>query len=161
MNRVLAAVLLPLFCTSCEGLSKLLFVENNSDEAIYVSFSCGRHESLPAIPKLELYEFFDNSAGGSTDVHGKPLPSAYYKPNYRIEAHKTDTLSGGIEPRLFGEQPPEWRCTEDEATLFVLTEETMRLHDWETIVGKQLYTKKVVIKRDEWERNNYTYRYVN
>ncbi|WP_418659934.1 hypothetical protein, partial [Alistipes ihumii] len=57
-------------CTSCEGISDILYVRNDSDEAISVYCICGDKDSLPSHPKLELFHF---SSADMKDAYGNSV----------------------------------------------------------------------------------------
>ena len=83
-------------CTSCEGISDILYVRNDSDEAIYVYCICGDKDSLPSHPKLELFHF------SSDDMkYGNSVEPRFASPSYRINAYDIGSLKGGLEGRLW------------------------------------------------------------
>jgi hypothetical protein len=58
----------------------LLHVRNSSDEAVYVYLKCGKADVLPSVPKLELFDFFNNEDGSMQDASGNPLKSSFVSP---------------------------------------------------------------------------------
>ncbi len=46
----------------------LLYIKNNTDEAIYVYLKYGNVDSLPISPKLKLFEFFNNERKSMLDA---------------------------------------------------------------------------------------------
>lgn len=85
-------------CTSCEGISDILYVRNDSDEAIYVYCICGDKDSLPSHPKLELFHF---SSDDMKDAYGNSVEPRFASPSYRINAYDIGSLKGGLEGRLW------------------------------------------------------------
>ena len=133
----------------------LLHVRNSSDEAVYVYLKCGKADVLPSVPKLELFDFFNNEDGSMQDASGNPLKSSFVSPEYRINAYTHGSL------QIWGTRKnPRLPCEENEVTLFFITEKTMRSYDWEEIHKNQMFAKKTTLTKEELEKKNreYTFR---
>lgn len=125
---------------------------NDSDEAIYVHFNCGNIDSLPSYPKLELFLYFSND--NIIDAHGNTFKSRFVSPEYRINAYYFSSIYIWGSP-----EKPRLPCKEDEATLFFITEKTMRNYDWEEIYKNQMYVKKILLTKEELENSDWKYTY--
>jgi hypothetical protein len=132
----------------------LLYVHNNSNEAVYVYLKCGKTDVLPSEPKLELFEFFNNEDGGMLDALGNPLKSGFVSPEYRINAYHRGSLHIGGNRKK-----PRLPCEENEVTLFFITEKTMRNYDWEEIHKNQMFVKKTTLTKEELENKNWIVTY--
>jgi hypothetical protein len=147
-------------CISCEGVSNIMHIHNNSDEAIYVYFQCGETDSLPIAPKLDLFILFNNDNERTLDASGNPLNSGFVWPDYRIDAYSTGTLKGELEGRVWRSSPSfRFPCEGNEATLFFITEKTMRNYSWDEIYKDQMYVKKTTLTKDELMKNDWLYTY--
>lgn len=144
-------------CTSCEGISDILYVRNDSDEAIYVYCICGDKDSLPSHPKLELFHF---SSADMKDAYGNSVEPRFATPSYRINAYDIGSLKGGLEGRLWNTSSKKrLPCKENKMTLYFITEKTMRNYDWGDIHRNQLYVKKITLTEDELVKTNWLYVY--
>ncbi|MDH6344163.1 hypothetical protein M2480_003078 [Parabacteroides sp. PFB2-12] len=144
-------------CTACEGIADILYICNNSDEAIYVYHRCGNVDSIPLSPKLELFHYLSMDVN---DAHGNLIEPYFVSPDYRINAYTSSSLKGGLEGRVWGTpKTPRLPCDEKEITLFFITETTMRNHDWEEIYKDQMYVKKVMLTEDDLKKCDWKYIY--
>ena len=144
-------------CTSCEGISDILYIRNDSDEAIYVYSICGDQDSLLSNPKLELFHF---SSADMKDAYGNSVEPQFTSPSYRINAYDIGSLKGGLEGKLWNTSPKKrLSCKENKITLFIITEKTMRNYDWKDIYKNQLYAKKITLTEDELVKTNWLYIY--
>ena len=133
----------------------LLYIKNNTDEAIYVYLKCGNADSLPLHPKLELFDFFDNEDESMLDAIGNPIKSGFVSPEYRINAYTYGSIHiGGTRKN------PRLPCDENEITLFFITEKTMRNYEWDEIYKSQMYVKKTTLTKEELENNDWKYTYI-
>ncbi|GHS90213.1 hypothetical protein FACS1894201_11610 [Bacteroidia bacterium] len=130
----------------------LFYVNNYSDEAIYVYFKCGNVDSLPLSPKLELFHFGDAVGTKYENIE----EYRFYPPEYRINAYDGSFL---FEGTIGTDKKPRLPCKEKEVTLFFITEKTMRSYDWEEIHKNQLFTKKITLTQEELESKNWEYIY--
>ena len=109
---------------------------------------------LPSIPKLELFDSFNNEEGSLQDVSGNPLKSSLVSPEYRINAYTSGSL------HILGtRKKPRLPCEENNVTLFFITENTMRSYDWEEIHQNQMFVKKTTLSKEELENNNWIVTY--
>lgn len=144
-------------CFSCEGVADMMYVRNDSSEAIYVYFTCGNTDSLPYNPKLELFHF---SSADMKDANGNSIEPRFSSPDYRINAYDVGVLKGGLQGRIMGvRKKMQVPCDDNEITLFIITEATMRNNSWSEIHKDQLYVKKVLLTLEELEINNWLYTY--
>ena len=83
MKKLLYIIILILLygCPSYDPARGLLYIENNSDEAIYVYLRCANVDSLLLVPKLDLFEFFNNEDLSMRDASGNQLNSSFVSPN--------------------------------------------------------------------------------
>jgi hypothetical protein len=140
-----------------DPLRGLLYIRNDSGEAVYVYFKCGDTDSLPLVPKLELFAFFDNENMSMLDASGNPLKSGFFSPEYRINAYTFGSLqiSGSRNhPRL-----PCYENNEDIITLFFIPEKTMRNYEWEEIYENQMFVQKTILTKEELENASWIYIY--
>ena len=154
MKKLIYIILL-LMLHSCiftfDPLSGSLHIRNNTDEAIYVRFKCGKTDSLPLHPKLELFHFFNFNM---EDARGNPIKPHFASPDYRINAYAWGALRiGGTRNN------PRLPCKENEITLFFITEKTMRNYSWEEIHKNQMFVKRTVLTAEELESKNWRYIY--
>ena len=54
---------------------------------------------------------------------------------------------------------PVWRCGKNDATIFFITEKTMRDHEWKEIHQKQLFVRKIRLTEKELVKKNWLYTY--
>ena len=155
--RFFSCCTLLYFCISCEGISDILYIQNDSDEAVYVYFTCGNTDSLPLHPKLELFHF---SSANMEDAYGNSIKPRLTSPSYRINAYSISPLKGELEGRLWNSsKKTRLPCKENEVTLFFITEKTMHDYDWKDIYRDQLYVKKITLTEKELVKNNWLYVY--
>jgi hypothetical protein len=147
-------LLLQYGCPVYDPARGLLYIRNNSSEAIYVYLKCGNVDSLSLDPKLELFDYFDNDNKSMQDAAGNPLQSGFTSPEYRINAYEVGSLhiSGS-------RKKPHLPCEGIDVTLFFITEKTMRNYDWEEIYEHQLFIKKITLTEEELENTNWIYTY--
>lgn len=156
MKKTLCIVILIILygCPAYDPARGLLYIENNSDEAIYVYLRCGKVDSLLLTPKLELFEFFNNDDMSMRDASGAPLKSKFVSPEYRINAYQIGSITiQGKRSR------PRLPCDENEISLFFITEKTMHDYQWEIIYENQIFVKKVTLTKDYLDKNNWIYNY--
>ncbi len=156
MRKLFCIVILIILygCPAYDPARGLLYIENNSDEAIYVYLRCGKVDSLLLTPKLELFEFFNNEDMSMRDASGAPLKSKLVSPEYRINAYQIGTIAIGGNRRK-----PRLPCHEGEISLFFITEKTMRDYQWEKIFENQIFVKKVTLTKNYLDKNNWKYSY--
>jgi hypothetical protein len=130
----------------------LFHIYNNSDEAIYVYFQCGKSDSVPLAPRLELFHSFPTDNIENAD--GNPVKRRISSPEYRINAYIFGSLH--MLGRL---NKPRLPCDENKVTVFFITEKTMRNYDWEEIHKNQMFAKRVILTREELENKNWEYTY--
>ena len=128
-----------------------LYIRNNTDEAMYVYFKCGNIDSLPLYPELKLFYF---SSANMKDVLGNPIEPHFVSPDYRINAYYSGSIAIWGTP-----YNPSLPCDEKKATLFFITEKTMRNYDWEEIYENQMFVKKVILTEEELKNMNWKYIY--
>ena len=154
MKRLIYVIFSIMLC-SCPAYDPargLLYISNDSDEAIYVYLKCGNVDLLPLVPKLELFHYFIND--NMEDVHGNPIKPAFGSPEYRINAYTFGSI------HILGTRnKPRLPCEENEVTLFFITEKTMRNYDWEEIYKNQMFVKKATISKEALENKNWQYTY--
>lgn len=156
MRKLFCIVILIMLygCPAYDPARGLLYIENNSDEAIYVYLRCGKVDSLLLTPKLELFEFFNNEDMSMRDASGAPLKSKSVSPEYRINAYQIGsiTIKGNrSKPRL--------PCNEKEVSLFFITEKTMRDYQWGKIYENQIFVKRAILTKDYLDKSNWKYSY--
>ena len=154
MKKILFLIACGLFC-SCiftyDPPRGSLDIFNDSDEAVYVHFNCGVIDSLPLNPKLELFHYFSFNM---EDASGNPIEPGFASPDYRINAYTFGSL------RIWGTpKNPRLPCDENKATLFFITEKTMRNYSWEEIYENQMFVQKVTLTQKELEKSNWKYTY--
>jgi hypothetical protein len=129
----------------------LLYVRNNSNEAVYVYLKCGNVDSLPLNPKLELFHL---TSTNMKDAHGNVIEPYFFSPEYRINAYAYGSL------QICGtRKKPRLPCDENDVTLFFITEKTMRNYDWEEIHKSQMFAKKTTLTKEELENKSWKYTY--
>ena len=138
-------------CPTYDPASGLLHIRNNSDQAIYVYLKCGSVDLLPLEPKLELFHF---SSMNMEDAYGNLIEPHFISPEYRINAYAYGSL------HIWGTRnSPRLPCEENEATLFFITEKTMRNYVWEEIHKNQMFIKKTTLTKEKLENKNWKYTY--
>jgi hypothetical protein len=154
MKKLISISLIFLLC-SCiftyDPPRGLLYIRNNSDEAVYVYRKCGNVDSLPLYPKLELFYF---SSMNMKDAHGNIIEPHFDSPEYRINAYTYGSLQISGTPNN-----PRLPCKNRRITLFFITEKNMRNCNWEEIYKNQLYIKRVVLTEDELKSRDWKYTY--
>lgn len=129
----------------------MLHIRNYSDEAIYIYLKCGSVDSLPLKPELDL---FITVYMNMQDANGNPIDNPITSPDYRINAYQLGSIA------IMGtSSKPHLPCDEKEATLFFITEKTMRTYDWGKIYRDQLFAKKVILTEEQLSKNDWQYVY--
>ena len=141
-------------CPVYDAPSGEIIIHNNTDEAIYVYLCYGNIDSLPLKPRLSLFEYFDNSQKSMLDAKGNPLESGFVSPEYRINAYNI-----GFLHILGSKKKPKFPPNIEEITLFFITEKIMRNYSWEKIYEKQLFEKRVLLRKEELDSMKWNYTY--
>lgn len=130
-----------------------LTIYNYSDSAIYVYMKCGKVDSLPLEPGLEL---FIEPKTETTDKCGNVIFQPLVPPEYRVNAFGHGNITVGGD-----EDNPKLPCNVQDVTLFFIKEKTMRDYDWEQIYKGQMYAERITFSEEELNSLCWRYSYIS
>jgi len=134
-ERLFIIILLFLSCIfpAYDPPEQYVFIQNTTDSAIYVYYTC--FDSLPKEPALKLF------------VKEKGMDKPIQSPEYRINAH-----SNGLVP-LYSLKVESEKSKDKKLKLYFITEKNIKEKKWDEIYKNQLYEKKIIISSEELKEN--------